>query len=104
MKRLAPLLILGALLLGLFGVRAGQAQANLRIRSCTPGCPQLAVYLPCEELAPKGDRADKLLSAVVNFAFNLNPSWENAPLSDRLRAPSPNRCSWLGLGCGGLPA
>jgi hypothetical protein len=104
MKRLIPCLIVAAFLLGIFGARAAQAHANLKIRASSQGCLQISVYLPCIELSTKWDTVENLPPPPGNGVFTSKPSRVHLLPADWLSPTSQKLYGGLGSGCGGLPS
>jgi hypothetical protein len=102
MKHFGLLLVLGALVLCIFGAKAGHAHANLLIRNCNQDCTEFSTYLPCDDIFKNGDVSKNLGMTQANFASN--PFYKNLSVIDYLKPPSQEHYSCLGLGCGGLPS
>jgi hypothetical protein len=104
MKRLVPLLILAAFLLGISGGGIGRNHVNLQICACPQSCPQFSNYFPFDDLSGKWDTADQPLSPLTHVVFFPEPSRKNLLPWNRLRPISSKYFCWQGLGCGGLPS
>jgi hypothetical protein len=104
MKRLFPILVLAAFLLGILSGGMGRGYATLKISTSPPSSPNLLVFIPCDDASGNWDAANQPVSLPANLVDTPKPSYHDFLLERCPGQTSPKHYAWQGLGCGGLPA
>jgi hypothetical protein len=104
MKRLVPFLILAVFFLGISGGGPGHGHVTLKICTSPQSYPQIAPFLPCEDVSGNWDAANQPLSLPGHIVYTPKPPRADLHPGNYPGQTPPKHYAWLGLGCGGLPS